>query len=113
MRDRIIAWNDVTGDDLAAVGSALGAIQRASSAADVSLVTAACQQLKDAVVTFEADPPAPDAKLRAYLAHANDSFSTAATMCVSGDYATTGQLEGVGTQWLKRAVSRLDVLRTA
>lgn len=111
MGQQITAWYDATGKtDLLAIEGDQSAIGTDSGAGDVNAVNSDCSSLKSDVVTFEADPAAPDPTVRSDLAHAMDAYSTAATECLDGDYADAGTDENTGTKWIANTTERIEQL---
>lgn len=106
----VLDWFSGVRGDLAAIQKDQYAIADAASSQDATAVDSVCQQLKDDVVTFEADPAAPDTVIREDLAHAMDAYSTAATECLAGDYESSASDLDTGTSWLARTTKRVQAL---
>lgn len=105
----VVWWAQVQPDFNAITGD-LTAIQSSSGSGDETGLTTACVSLKNHVITFEAAPPSPDNEVRADLAHAMDDYSTSATECINGNYASGGADLNDGTTWIAKATDRIKTL---
>lgn len=105
--EQVYEWYTGVSDHFTAISTDQGAISDAAGNSDPTGVQIACADLKRDVITFESDPAAPDPKIRSYLAHAMDAYSTAASECLDGDLETAANGMGTGTRWISRATERV------
>lgn len=110
LRIRVYRWGQSTRHDFEAISNDDGRIQHTAGRADVVGLLNACRKLKRDVVTFEADPAAPDRVLRADLARAMDHYSTAATECLTDEFESSAGEMNRGTRWIKKATNRISQL---
>lgn len=112
LASKVSDWYQGVKDDFDAISGDQGDIGTAASTGDESALAAPCASLKDDVVTFEADPAAPDSQLRSDLARAMDYYSTAASECLNGDLTSSASDLTSGTSWISKATARISELGT-
>lgn len=105
---QVSAWWAVVSADFDAIQKEQTELGEATGGAGELI--AGCQTLKSDVRIFEADPSAPDATLRADLSAAMDSYSTAATECIGGDFTSAASDIGAGTTKMQEATARIQEL---